>query len=104
MQLKVDVLILPTLPAIRAAMQATNTIPIVMVASEDPVATGIVASLAHPGGNITGLARLQRELSGKRLELLKEAVPRASASAFFAMRIVKPQLSALRSMRLRRAL
>jgi putative ABC transport system substrate-binding protein len=74
-QLKVDVLVLGPLPAIRAAMQATKTIPIVMVTTQDPVAAGFVDSLARPGGNITGLTTLQRELSGKRLELLKEAVP-----------------------------
>ncbi len=77
-QLKVDVLVLVALPSIRAAKQATKTIPIVMVATVDPVATGIVDSLAHPGGNITGLTRLTRELSGKRLELLKEVVPEIS--------------------------
>src|SRR5262245_4970038 len=74
-QLKVDVLVLVALPSIRAAEQATKTIPIVMVATVDPVATGLVDSLAHLGGNITGLTRLTRELSGKRLELLKEVVP-----------------------------
>jgi ABC-type uncharacterized transport system substrate-binding protein len=74
-QLKVDVLIVATLTSIRAAKQATTTIPIVMVTSGDPVATGIVDSLARPGGNITGLTKLTRELNGKRLELLKEAVP-----------------------------
>src|SRR5215468_2449047 len=74
-ELKVDVLLLTTLPAIRAAKQATKTIPIVIVTAQDPVATGIVDSLAHPGGNITGLTRLTRELSGKRLELLTEVVP-----------------------------
>jgi putative tryptophan/tyrosine transport system substrate-binding protein len=77
-QLKVDVLVVTSLPAIRAAMQATKTIPIVMVTTVDPVATGLVVSLARPGGNITGLTRLTRELSGKRLELLKEVVPRIS--------------------------
>ena len=77
-QLKVDVLVVTSLPAIRAAKQATKTIPIVMVTTVDPVATGLVVSLARPGGNITGLTRLTRELSGKRLELLKEAVPRIS--------------------------
>jgi putative tryptophan/tyrosine transport system substrate-binding protein len=77
-QLKVDALVVVALPSIRAAKQATKTIPIVMVATVDPVATGLVDSLAHPGGNITGLTRLQRELSGKRLELLKEVVPGAS--------------------------
>jgi len=74
-QLKVDVLVSANFPAIRAAKQATKTIPIVMVTSVDPVATGLIDSLAHPGGNITGLTRLGRELSGKRLELLKEVVP-----------------------------
>jgi putative ABC transport system substrate-binding protein len=77
-RLKVDVLVLLTLPSVRAAKEATNTIPIVMVLAVDPVATGIVASLAHPGGNITGISTLQRELAGKRLELLKEVVPAMS--------------------------
>ena len=74
-QLKVDVLIVGALPAIRAAKQATKMIPIVVVTSQDPVAAGLIDSLARPGGNITGVTTLQRELSGKRLELLKEAVP-----------------------------
>jgi len=77
-QFKVDVLVFGALPSIRAAKQATKTIPIVMVTTVDPVATGLIDSLARPGGNITGLTRLTRELSGKRLELLKEVVPRMS--------------------------
>jgi len=77
-QLKVDVLVVSNLPAIRAAKEATKTIPIVMVTPLDPVATGLVDSLARPGGNLTELTSLGRELSGKRLELLKEAVPGAS--------------------------
>lgn len=77
-QLKVDVLVSSSQPGTRAAKEATKTIPIVMVASFDPVATGIIDSLARPGGNITGVARLQRELGGKRLELLQETVPRIS--------------------------
>src|SRR5215470_17587164 len=77
-QLEVDVLVSSSLPVIRAAKQATKTIPIVMVFNADPVATGIVDNLAHPGGNITGLTRLTRDLGGKRLELLKEVVPRMS--------------------------
>jgi putative ABC transport system substrate-binding protein len=77
-QLKVEIIVSPIPPAIRAAKQATKTIPIVMVVPTDPVATGLVDSLAHPGGNVTGLTRLTRELSGKRLELLKEAIPRIS--------------------------
>jgi putative tryptophan/tyrosine transport system substrate-binding protein len=74
-QLNVDVLVVPLIVAIRAAKQATKTIPIVMVTQVDPVAAGLVDSLARPGGNITGIATLQRDLSGKRLELLTEVVP-----------------------------
>src|SRR6266536_1384090 len=74
LQLKVDVLFVPSLPGIRAAKQATKMVPIVMLTIQDPVAIGIVDSLARPGGNITGLTTLTRDLSGKRLELLQEAV------------------------------
>jgi putative tryptophan/tyrosine transport system substrate-binding protein len=77
-QLKVDVLVLPTAGAVRAAKQATKTIPVVMVTQVDPVAARLVDGLAHPGGNITGLTTLQRDLSGKRLELLTDVVPRLS--------------------------
>jgi putative tryptophan/tyrosine transport system substrate-binding protein len=77
-QLKVDVLVLVTSPAIRAAKQATKTIPIVVVTTADPVATGLVDSLARPGGNITGITRITRDLSGKRLELLKDVIPTTS--------------------------
>jgi len=80
-QLKVDVLFLTALVAVRAAKEVTKTIPIVIVILSDPVATGIVDSLARPGGNITGLTRLTRDLSGKRLELLKEAIPGISRAA-----------------------
>ena len=80
-RLKVDIIVTPgTLDAV-AAQRATRTIPIVMAASGDAVATGLVASLARPGGNVTGLTALARELSGKRLELLKEAVPGLSRVA-----------------------
>jgi putative ABC transport system substrate-binding protein len=75
MQLKVDALVSGTIQAIRAAKDATKTIPIVMAITDDPVAAGLVDSLARPGGNITGVTRLTRDLSGKRLELLKEVVP-----------------------------
>jgi ABC-type uncharacterized transport system substrate-binding protein len=78
LQLKVDVIVVPGIQAIHVAKQATNTIPIVIIAQGDPVADKLVDSLARPGGNITGLTRLTNELSGKRLELLKEAVPKAS--------------------------
>ena len=74
-QLKVDVLVSSSAAAIRAAKQPTRTIPIVMMASFDPVEAGMVESMAHPGGNITGVTRFGHELSGKRLELFKEAVP-----------------------------
>jgi putative ABC transport system substrate-binding protein len=74
-QSKVDILVSDLPPAIRTAKQATKTIPIVIVTTQDPVAAGIVDSLAHPGGNVTGITRLTRELSGKRLEMLKEVVP-----------------------------
>ena len=77
-QLKIDVLVASQLSAIQAAKEATNTIPIVIVTSVDPVAAGLVDSFAHPGGNITGQARLTRELNGKRLELLQEVVPKLS--------------------------
>ena len=75
-QLKVDVLVATA--GITAVKQATKTIPIVIVITADPVAAGLVDSFAHPGGNITGLTRLTRDLSGKRLELLKEVVPTIS--------------------------
>jgi len=77
-QLKVDVLVVSGPPTIRAAKQATKTIPIVIVTQDDPVASGYIDSLARPGGNITGLSRLTRELSGKRLELLTQVVPKIS--------------------------
>ena len=75
---KVDVLILSSPTAIRAAKNATRTIPIVMITNQDPVAIGLVESLARPGGNLTGVVSLTRDLSGKRLELLKEAAPKVS--------------------------
>src|SRR5215467_594381 len=75
-QLKVDVLVSGNLATIRAAKEATKDDPHCHVVAVDPVATGLVDSLAHPGGNITGLTRLTRELNGKRLELLKELIPR----------------------------
>jgi putative ABC transport system substrate-binding protein len=85
-QLKVDVLVSSSAGAIRAAKQSTKTIPIVMMASFDPVKTGIIDSLARPGGNITGVTRLTHDLNGKRLELFKEAVPSISRVGIFADR------------------
>ena len=78
---KVDVIVASSVPVIRAAQQATRTIPIVMAASFDAVETGLVASLARPGGNTTGLTLLSTDVVGKRLELLKEAVPEVSRLA-----------------------
>jgi putative ABC transport system substrate-binding protein len=72
--LNADVIVAGGSLAVRAAQQATRTIPIVMTGSSDPVGTGFVASLARPGGNITGLSLLSPELSGKRLELLREII------------------------------
>ena len=80
-RLKVDVIITSGPSVTRAAKEATVTIPIVMTNDNDPVGNGFVASLARPGGNISGLSNLGRELSGKRLELLKEIVPRLSRVA-----------------------
>ena len=77
-QLKVDVIVAPFSGAVRAAKQVTMTIPIVFVTGADPVANGWVASLARPGGNITGVYTLAQDLNGKRLELMTEIVPRLS--------------------------
>jgi putative tryptophan/tyrosine transport system substrate-binding protein len=80
-RLKVEVIVASAPPPTRSAKQATATIPIVMSYDDDPVGNGFVASLARPGGNITGLATLAPELSGKQLELLKEIIPKLSRVA-----------------------
>ena len=80
-RVKVDVIVAPASQGPFAAKQATRTIPIVMTGTADPVGSGLVASLARPGGNVTGLSTLAPEIVGKRLELLKEIVPRASRVA-----------------------
>jgi putative ABC transport system substrate-binding protein len=82
-RLKVDVIVTGGPTATRVAKQATSTIPIVMATDPDPVGNGFVASLARPGGNITGLSTVFREISGKHLELLKETVPKLSRVAVF---------------------
>jgi putative ABC transport system substrate-binding protein len=80
-RLEVNVFVTGNLTAIRQAKQATKTIPIVMVTNADPVETKLIDSLARPGGNITGLTNLSRDLSAKRLELLQEIVPNLSRVA-----------------------
>ena len=83
-RLQVDVIVTSGQSMTQAAKEATSTIPIVMTQDSDPVGNGFVASLAHPGGNLTGLSNLRPELSGKRLELLKEIVPGLSRVAVLA--------------------
>jgi putative ABC transport system substrate-binding protein len=104
-RLKVNVIVSARVPAIRAAKQATAVIPIVMVGPGDPVGEGLVASLARPGGNITGLSSLSTELSGKRLELFKEAVPKITRVAVLSGQPSHPALkeaeTAARSLRLK---
>ncbi len=80
-RLKVDIIVTAGTPPTQAAMNATKTIPIVMQSVTDPVGTGLVASLAHPGGNVTGLSNVFQDLGGKQLELLKEAFPKISRVA-----------------------
>lgn len=80
-RLNVDLIVVVTTPAGLAAKKATSTIPIVHPAAIDPVGTGLVASLAHPGGNLTGLSVLNAEMSAKRLEVLKEVVPGLTRAA-----------------------
>jgi putative ABC transport system substrate-binding protein len=79
--LRVEVLVATNNPAVLAAKQAVGSIPIVCVACSEPVGTGLVASLAHPGNNVTGLSLITPELSGKRLQLLRETLPKISSVA-----------------------
>jgi putative ABC transport system substrate-binding protein len=81
LRLKVDVIVTAGSGGTRPAKEVTSTIPIVMASDDDPVGSGFVASLARPGGNITGLSQVSPELSGKRLEILKEVVPKLSRVA-----------------------
>ena len=90
-RLKADVIVVGSTPGIIAVKNTIGAIPIVMVTTGDPVAGGLVASLARPGANITGLTALGQELSGKRLEVLKEAVPRVSRMAVRALESNEPR-------------
>jgi putative ABC transport system substrate-binding protein len=98
LRLKADVIVVTTTPAANAAKNATRTVPIVMYPLGDPVGTGLVASLARPGGNVTGLTFMASGLAAKRLELLKEAVPKISRVLVLSYRvdpIAAPQLKEL---------
>jgi putative ABC transport system substrate-binding protein len=95
-RLNVDIIVSAGPAPTRALKEATTTIPIVMAQDPDPVSNGFVASLARPGGNITGLATLSPELSGKRLELLKEIVPKLSRVAIFGTSTYAGNAQALR--------
>jgi putative tryptophan/tyrosine transport system substrate-binding protein len=81
--LNVDVIVTAGTPASLAVKKATTSIPLVMIAVGDPVGTGLITSLAHPGGNVTGLTSIAADLEGKRLELLREVVPTLSYVAVF---------------------
>jgi len=97
---KADIIVVTTTPAARAAKDATHTIPIVMIPLGDPVETGLVAGLARPGGNITGLTFMATGVSAKRLELLKDAVPQISrllVLSYPADPIAAPQVKELES-------
>lgn len=85
---KVDMIVVAATPAAAAAKRATRTIPIVMTTVADPVGAGLITSLAHPGGNVTGMSSLSPELNSKRLEVLKDAVPKLARVGFLRGRPV----------------
>ena len=98
-RLKADIIVVSTTPAAQAAKNTTGTIPIVMVALGDPVGTGLVDSLARPGGNVTGMSQMTSALAAKRLELLKQVVPRISrvlVLSYFVDPIAPLQVKALK--------
>jgi putative ABC transport system substrate-binding protein len=100
LRLKADIIVVTTTPAAQAAKNATRTVPIVMIPLGDPVATGLVASLAQPGGNVTGLTFMASGLAAKRLEVLKEAVPKISrvlVLSYLVDPIAAPQVKELES-------
>jgi len=97
-RLKVDVIVTQGTPAAQAAKKATSTIPIVMATTGDAVGAGLVASLAKPGGNITGLSFLATDISSKRLELLKEAVPNISRVVFLLNPAIATEVITLKTL------
>ncbi len=97
-QLKVDVIVTETTPAARAAKKTTNAIPIVMVLSGDAVGAGLVASLARPGANITGLTFIGTDVGSKLVELLKEISPKTSRLAYLAHPALPPEAIAFKAM------
>jgi putative tryptophan/tyrosine transport system substrate-binding protein len=98
--LKVDIIVSTGPTATRGAKEVTMTVPIIMTQDTDPVATGVIANLARPGGNITGLASLTPELSGKRVELLKEVVPKLSRAAVLGTSTIPGYAEVLREIEL----
>jgi putative ABC transport system substrate-binding protein len=92
-RLKVDIIVADTSAAARAAKKATSTVPIVIASGSDPTQSGLVASFARPGGNVTGLTNYSGELLGKRLELLKEVVPKVSRFALLSDAGIGPRLT-----------
>ncbi|MDH4181474.1 MAG: ABC transporter substrate-binding protein, partial [Betaproteobacteria bacterium] len=88
--LKVDVIVTATTAGVRAAMEATRTIPIVMAAAADPVGAGLVASLGRPGGNVTGVSLQTTDMARKRLQLALELVPGAKRIGLLAEKVVSP--------------
>jgi putative ABC transport system substrate-binding protein len=98
--LKVDIIVSTGPTATRGAKEVTMTVPIIMTQDTDPVATGVIANLARPGGNITGLASLTPELSGKRVELLKEVVPKLSRVAVLGTSTIPGYAEVLREIEL----
>jgi len=96
--LKVDIIVTQGTPAAQAAKKATSTIPIVMATSGDPVGSGLIASLARPGGNVTGLSLLATDVETKRLELLKETVSRVSRVAYLSNPDIVPEMITLKNL------
>ena len=98
MKLKVDLILTAGTPGAFAAKRATQTIPIVMATSGDPVGSGLIASLARPGGNVTGLSLLATDVETKRLELLKETVSRVSRVAYLSNPDIVPEMITLKNL------